>query len=874
MLRGIRKKASILSISSTNLASSSNEKSDKYTNVLKQVHDFEIALEAMDLLLDDRSQEGIDLLNAELSQSNSAGKEPAAIFHLALGVMEFIEATLGFEAEVMTKAHKTLSDAEEASLAHSKFNQKNHLATSHIYPPGTEFQVTYAELTLLNALVMLLREDNGMVEQAKALFKLRRAYQILDSTYKKIQESEGVFNRNLAKFRQEAVGSSVSSVDLPGYSIPLPGGSTSSLPDIQLMKNLEEVYQMRKRRVEGTSLGPHPSQVNLFKQDSSLSVALSSKSSLSFIERISTPMGRPVSPNPQSMSANAAFLQEPVKLEDSDAKDASDSDNSDSEEFCDASEIAKSATPAAEPPLTSANQDSSTPSLRHCSESIVSITTSASSVNSGNDTHLHVSTIDEFIHSGVQLCFGILQVVLSLIPPTIGKVLSIVGFKGDRDIGLRMLWRTAITARNIHGDLALLCLLVFYDGPVQFIDVGFQLPGHEDSNVKDVLNLIGRSTVSDKELTTIIKNPNLYTPQLLTKARSFFPHNALWLLQEGRMHAAQGNIHESLALMQNFMDDPNTTIQMEQVEALLTFDKATFYTFVHDYDKAAKDFIRMTEISSWSQTVYLFMAGASFLEKWRMIQVGEISFDDDDAKQNSLDETAQKAEKYLKLAPTYAPGVGINASKKKGGIGGSNKQMPFDKFVLRKTKHIEERQRKYPELLYIECVGTSLIHELVYFWNGFNRMEPKDLELLHRMLEFSAGPHAKFPETMDEAMIRHLFQSVALRQLGRPAKGVTLLDTEVISKYVIQDSPNAPIRVTKMTYSPYLYATAIFERALFTWTLKAETATNQAIVETVSWLEKAENVSNQGGDYELSNRTSMRIKAAAERLELARSELP
>lgn len=873
MLRGIRKKASILSISSTHLASSSNEKSDKYTKVLKQVHDFEIALEAMDLLLDDRSQEGIDLLNTELSHSNSAGKEPTAIFPLALGVMEFIEATLGFEAEVMTKAHKTLSDAEEASLAHSKFNQKNQLATSHIYPPGTEFQVTYAELTLLNALVMLLREDNGMVEQAKALFKLRRAYQILDSTYKKIKESEGVFNRNLAKFRQEAVGSSVSSVDLPGYSIPLPGAYTSSLPDIQLMKNLEEVYQMRKKRVEGTSLGPNPSQVNLFQQNSSLSVALSSRSSLSIIERISTPMGRPLSPNPQSMSANAAFLQEPVNLEDDDGNDGDDSDNSDSEEFCDASEI-REATPTAEPPLPSANQDSSTPSLHHYSESIVSITTSASSINSGNDTHLHVSTIDEFIHSGVQLCFGILQVVLSLIPPTIGKVLSIVGFKGDRDIGLRMLWKTAITARNIHGDLALLCLLVFYDGPVQFIDVGFQLPGHEDSNVKDVLNLIGRSTVSDKELTAIIKNPNLYTPQLLIKARSFFPHNALWLLQEGRMHAAQGNIHESLALMQNFIDDPNTTIQMEQVEALLTFDKATFYAFVHDYDKAAKDFIRMTEISSWSQTVYFFMAGASFLEKWRMIQLGEISFDDDDARQKSLDETAQKAEKYLKLAPTYAPGVGINASKKKGGIGGSNKQMPFDKFVLRKTKHIEERQRKYPELLYIECVGTSLIHELVYFWNGYNRMEPKDLELLHRMLEFSAGPHAKFPETTDEAMIRHLFQSVALRQLGKPAESVTLLDTEVISKYVIQDSPNAPIRVTKMTYSPYLYPTAVYERALFTWTLKSKTAASQAIEETVNWLEKAENVSNQGGDYELSNRTSMRIKAAAERLELVRSELP
>lgn len=872
MLRGIRKKASILSTSSTNLTSSTSEQSAKHAKVLKQVHDFEIALEAMDLLLDDRSQEGIDLLNTELNNSNTAGKEPAAIFSLALGVMEFIEATLGFETEIMTKAHKTLSDAEEASLAHSKFNQKNMLATSHIYPPGTEFQVTYAELTLLNALVMLLREDNGMIELAKALFKLRRAYQILDSTYKKIKESEGAFNRNLAKFRQEANGSSVSLVDLPGFSIPPPGASNSSLPEIQLMKNLEEVYQMRKKRVEGTSFGSHPSQVNLFKLESSVSVALSAKSSLAFIERISTPLGRPASPNPQAMSGNAVFLQEPPKLDEFD-KQASESDFSDNDEFCDATEV-REATPTADSPLPPTNDDLSAPSIHHYPESIVSVATSASSVNSGNDTHLHVSTIDEFIHSGVQLCFGILQVVLSLIPPTIGKVLSIVGFRGDRDIGLRMLWTTAITARNIHGDLALLFLLVFYDGPVQFIDVGFQLPGHEDSNVKNVLNLTGRSTVSEKELTTIIKNPNLYTPQLLTKARTFFPNNALWLLQEGRMHAAQGNIHESIALMQKFTDDPDTAIQMEQVEALLTFDRATFYAFVHDYDNAARDFIRMTDISSWSQTVYLFMAGSCFLEKWRMIQMGELTFDDEDAKQKCLKETAEQAEKYLKLAPTYAPGVGINASKKKGGIGGSNKQMPFDKFVLRKTKHIEECQRKHPELLYIECVGTSLIHELVYFWNGYNRMKPEDLELLHRMLGFSAGPHAKFPETQDEAMIRHLFQSLALRQLGKPAEGVTYLDTEVISKYVIQDSANAPARFTKMTYSPYLYPTALFERSMFTWVMKSKTDVNQAIAETVQWLGKAENMSDQEGDYELSNRTSMRIKAASERLEQLRGELP
>lgn len=50
---------------------------------------------------------------------------------------------------------------------------------------------------------MLLTENNGMVESAKALFKLRRAYQTLDAVYKKIKELEPIFNKNLAKLKKK-----------------------------------------------------------------------------------------------------------------------------------------------------------------------------------------------------------------------------------------------------------------------------------------------------------------------------------------------------------------------------------------------------------------------------------------------------------------------------------------------------------------------------------------------------------------------------------------------------------------------------------------------------------------------------------------------
>ncbi|RCK63503.1 Mitochondrial outer membrane protein IML2 [Candida viswanathii] len=867
MFKGLRKKASILSISSitsTQSTSSNGSNSDgSYDKILAQVYDFEIALKAMDYLLDDRTKQGTDLLQDEANK-NKDSTQPHAIFPLALGVMEFIEATLGFEPEVMARAHKTLSEAENASLNNSKYNVRYRLSTSLIYPPGTEFEVTYAESTLLNALLMLLTENNGMVESVKALYKLRRAYQTLDAVYKKIKELEPTFNKNLAKLKREAAAAalnnepsrngntiflnnqSISTVDLPGYSSQ--SSSSASLPqDLVLMKNLEKVYLMRKARIEGASLGNDvdAERVNLF-DDLNSSLTLAKQNNNTTLKDTESPR------------------EEDEENESDDENENDEEDESD--DFCDALEDFTHTPNHSLPP----------PPVDSSAQSVLSsIETTPSSSQGAQDNHLHVSTIDEYIHSGVQLCFGILQVVLSLIPPAIGKVLSIVGFKGDREIGLRLLWRTAITSRNIHGELALLFLLVFYDGPVQFVDTGFQLPN--SALAKSIISLDNKATVSESELDKILEHPEQYTSQLLRRARRMFPHNALWILQEGRMLAAEGKLAEASQTMQDFTDNPATKIQMQQAEALLIFDRSMIYIFQHEYDKAAKDLIYLIEINSWSKAVYLFMAASCYLEKYRMIKMGVIQVDD---KSKEVAKYSALFDKYLDLSLSYVPGVGRNAVGKKGGIGGSNKQMPFDKFLLRKNRHLEAAKKQHPNLSNADLVGTSLIHELVYFWNGYNRMTKPHLEIALKMLGYSGAPNAEqsantkehsyalIQETEDEAMIRYFLQSVAMRQLGDVSGGLKLLGEHVISKYVINDSLHL-FRFNKLTYSPYLYPTALYEKTMFTWLLGTSPSSkldvHTAAHESRSWLKRAEIVGE--GDYELSNRTGMRIKAAGDRLE-------
>jgi len=72
--------------------------------------------------------------------------------------------------------------------------------------------------------------------------------------------------------------------------------------------------------------------------------------------------------------------------------------------------------------------------------------------------HLINNDMDAYIHSSTHLFFGLLQLMLSLIPPTMSRLLSTIGFSGSRSLGLQMLWRAA-DFPNLNG--AMVCYYLF-----------------------------------------------------------------------------------------------------------------------------------------------------------------------------------------------------------------------------------------------------------------------------------------------------------------------------------------------------------------------------------------------------------------------------
>ncbi|KAJ5432705.1 Inclusion body clearance protein iml2 [Penicillium daleae] len=355
-------------------------------------------------------------------------------------------------------------------------------------------------------------------------------------------------------------------------------------------------------------------------------------------------------------------------------------------------------------------------------------------INHDPDSDIFQNDIDVFVHSGANFCFGILLLLISMVPPAFSRLLSIIGFHGDKQRGLRMLWQ-ASKFHNIIGAMAALALLGYYNGFVRYCDImPDPTPGEDD----------------------VEGYPQERLTELLTEMRSRFPNSRLWLLEESRMKGANKDLEGALELLSS-----NSKSPLKQVAALCVFEKSLNALFLHNYEVCSASFIECVDLNSWSRSLYYYIAGSCQVALYRQ----SIADDPQKAKEH-----ARQAAEYIRKAPPWAGKKRFMA-----------RQLPFDVFVTRKIAKWEARAKEWNVEL-VDAIGVDPIEEMIFFWNGHSRMTRSQLEeSLSRLAWCESSENKTWPrEGLEEKAILELLRAAVLRSLHNHEEAKEVLKTKVL----------------------------------------------------------------------------------------------
>jgi hypothetical protein len=624
-----------------------------------------------------------------------------------------MRATLGFEQEIMREgvsfqcpaemqtdcsvASQTLSDAENAAYEHQRRAAKTpHSYQSPIYPPGTEYAVCLAQAQLMSAIVGVLNES--LTEAIKSFYKLRKAYLTL----------EGVMDAE-KKFLQTRSTSSLTSTASATSSRP--ASRTSAKGPLVANVPAPEGVSAATSKTSLTKVGPeeNPTSQSGAVERKKTSEEDDDDDDFDFVDADEELQG---AETPMEYIGHLNVVADEggsVEL-DNTTRDV---------------HIKSSSVPHL--PSAASNQDTSVPDVIEDFEQLALTDT----MKPNEDISLFSDhPVDVFIISGANFCFGILLLIISLVPPAFATLLKIVGFKGDRDRGTKMLWQ-ATKFHNIHGAMGGLVLFGYYNGLNALCDI---IPSSGDGAY-----------------------PKTRCKALLAEMRRRHPKSHLWLLEEARMLGSDKELEKAVEFIANTGESP-----LKQLEALSWFERSLNTMYMHDYEGTTSAFQKCITLNNWSHGLYYFICGASHVELYRRTKSAD----------------PKLANTYAVKAVDFFKQVAPNTGKKKF----MARQLPFDVFVNRKIAKWEARAKDW-NCDFIDAIGVSPIEEMIYFWNGYKRMRNDHLDVSLQNLAWSEGPENPHwgKEGLDEMGILSILRAAALRNRGDMVQAKEILQEQVIS---------------------------------------------------------------------------------------------
>lgn len=739
----------------------------------------DLSAEAQNMDLALRAAEKI--MNDDIKGAEEALKGGDSAFHkLAKGTLGFMKSTLGFEQEVMKEASDMLYEAENS--AYTYYHKAQHDTSafqSNIYDKGAEFLLCQAEAQIMSAIVGVLNES--LTESIKGFYKMRKAYMTLDSLMAmetKYMQTRGV---------QSLEGSRVASKE-----------SLKSLASAQSAGPVINEPKLQTHATKPSGLRNATGADEKKDQDSD---------SDDFFEVDESQPAERVSSKYEGHLGQAEDHREYGGTLDEKLKHLEVHDD-----FLGTSPAVSDA--GSRPPLSRMTTGGSKFGL----------------IEIDPDDQVFKNSLDIFIHSGTNLMFGIISLMISVIPPAFAKVLSVIGFRGNREKGMRMLWQ-ASKFSNVNGGMAALVLFGWYNGLIGFCDI-YSDPDPEVELMDQVEGY-----------------PAERLKALLLEMRTRYPESHLWMIEEARMAAARRDINEALELLGKAGKS-----DMKQLQALQVFEKSLNAQNSHRYELCAASFLDCVELNAWSQALYYFIAGAAFLQKSRDLAA------EGDTK--GAEKFEKSAEENIKKAPSF-----VGKKKMMG------RQLPFDVFVQRKVNKWTAHSQAWGCSM-LDAVGVPPIEESVFLWNGYKKMNEEQLRKSLQNLDRAEQSPNWEKQGLDEKCVLALLRATIYRNLRQHEEAQAILEKVVF--------PHDKAAFAGQHMETWAAPAAYYEHAVNSWqqrneyivrfgtTIAGPTANQEKtppadivadrkhVAEARKYVEKAKN----WGSYELDARIGMKITAA------------
>lgn len=332
---------------------------------------------------------------------------------------------------------------------------------------------------------------------------------------------------------------------------------------------------------------------------------------------------------------------------------------------------------------------------------------------------------------GVHLGIGGFNLMLSLLPAKIIKLLEWVGFSGDKFVGLDHLDQ-GCRDQNLRSPMCAMVLLAYHSVITYYL-------GNGEGDVT-------------------------YAEQILQPQLKAFPKGAIFLYYSGRIKQVQGKLDEAITSY-----NASIAVQSEwkQFHHICYWEMIWCYAYKGDWTKAYHYAAVLLAESRWSKTTYMYLK-ASFRVMARLTNQ-QIAKEDDEGEKDT--------EEYMfRRLPVYKQRI-------------AGKSIPFEKFSIHKAnKYLEQSNRLFlPGLeLILLWNGFNVLHRRPDLVEPMLDLVQKSLAELERTKEKNAN-------YVDDWCLGHLLEGMCYRCMNKPAESLeSLLKAVNRSKDIVQDLYLAP----------------------------------------------------------------------------------